>query len=41
MGKLTEEDNIFKMIGPILVKQEIAEATSTVKTRLDMLKDQL
>lgn len=41
MGLLTDSDTVFKMIGPVLVRQELAEATSTVKTRMDMLKEQL
>lgn len=38
---LDEDSNIFKLIGPILVKQDPLEATSNVKKRLDFIKGDL
>lgn len=38
---LDEDSNIFKLIGPILVKQDPLEAKSNVKKRLDLIKGEL
>ena len=40
--KLLEEDsNIFKLVGPILVKQDPLEATSNVEKRLEFIQGEL
>ena len=40
--ELLEDDaNVFKMIGPVLVKQDLAEAKETVKGRLDYVKAEI
>ncbi|ORZ19797.1 Prefoldin [Absidia repens] len=33
--------NIYKLIGPVLVKQEKSEATSNVKNRLDLISSEV
>lgn len=38
---LDEDSNIFKLIGPILVKQDPLEAKSNVNKRLDLIKGEL
>uniref|UniRef100_A0A7S1XAN0 Prefoldin subunit 6 n=1 Tax=Tetraselmis chuii TaxID=63592 RepID=A0A7S1XAN0_9CHLO len=40
--ELLEEDaNVFKMIGPVLVKQDLVEAKANVGKRLDYIKGEL
>ncbi|KAI9302322.1 Prefoldin [Cunninghamella echinulata] len=39
--KLDEEANIYKLIGPVLVKQDKPEATSNVKNRLDLISSEI
>ncbi|CAO3612395.1 unnamed protein product [Cunninghamella echinulata] len=39
--KLNEEANIYKLIGPVLVKQDKPEATSNVKNRLDLISSEI
>jgi len=40
--ELLEDDaNVFKMIGPVLVKQDLEEAKQTVKGRLDYVKAEI
>lgn len=34
---LSEESNIYKMVGPVLLKQERGEATMAVDARLDFI----
>jgi prefoldin beta subunit len=36
-SKLKEDETIYKLIGPVLLKQEKAEAESTVNGRLDFI----
>lgn len=38
---LDEESNIFKLVGPVLVKQDPLEATSNVKKRLEFIKGEV
>ena len=38
---LDEDSNIFKLIGPILVKQDPLEATTNVKKRLDFIQGEV
>ncbi len=38
---LDEDSNIFKLVGPILIKQDPLEATSNVKKRLEFIKGEL
>ena len=35
---LDEDANIFKLVGPVLIKQDPLEATSNVKKRLEFIK---
>ncbi|CAO3622134.1 unnamed protein product [Cunninghamella blakesleeana] len=39
--KLDEDSNIYKLIGPVLVKQEKSEANSNVKNRLDLISSEI
>ncbi|KZT24307.1 Prefoldin beta-like protein [Neolentinus lepideus HHB14362 ss-1] len=39
--KLTSENTVYKLIGPVLVKQEQAEAKSNVNTRLDFIRSEI
>eukprot|EP00051_Salpingoeca_urceolata_P027839 m.483547 g.483547 ORF g.483547 m.483547 type:complete len:141 (-) comp22976_c0_seq1:99-521(-) len=34
---LEEDDSVFKLIGPVMVKQDVTEAQSNVQSRLDWL----
>lgn len=34
---LDEESNIYKLIGPVFVRQDLVEATSNVKKRLEYI----
>ncbi|KNE54758.1 hypothetical protein AMAG_00713 [Allomyces macrogynus ATCC 38327] len=38
---LDDEATIYKMIGPVLVKQEQAEAKTNVKKRLDFIRSEI
>lgn len=38
---LDEDSNIFKLVGPILVKQDPLEATTNVKKRLEFIKGEV
>ncbi|KAH9486627.1 Prefoldin subunit 6 [Psilocybe cubensis] len=38
---LTPENTIYKLIGPVLVKQDQAEAKSNVDTRLDFIRSEI
>ncbi|KAH6916842.1 prefoldin subunit 6 [Coprinopsis sp. MPI-PUGE-AT-0042] len=38
---LTEENTVFKLIGPVLVKQDQAEAKSNVDTRLGFIRSEI
>lgn len=40
--KLVKEDNsVYKLIGPVLVKQDIDEAKSNVEKRVDYIQNEL
>ena len=41
LGLLDEEDNVFKMMGPVLVKQELDVAKRDVNNRISFFKKQL
>ena len=41
MGRLSESDTVYKMIGPVLVKQDIEEAKSNVQKRIDYISGEL
>ncbi len=36
-----EEDNIYKLVGPILVKTEIDEAKMNLEKRIGFIKDEM
>ena len=38
---LDEDSNIYKLIGPVLIKQDPLEATSNVKKRLEFIQGEL
>ncbi|XP_031113056.1 prefoldin subunit 6 [Ipomoea triloba] len=38
---LNEEANVYKLIGPVLVKQDLAEARANVKKRIDYISAEL
>ena len=38
---LKEESQIYKLVGSVLVKQERAEASSTVSKRLEYIKNEM
>ncbi|XP_064649184.1 prefoldin subunit 6-like [Lineus longissimus] len=38
---LTEDANVFKMIGPVLIKQDIVEAKSNVQKRIDYINGEI
>ncbi|KAF9076161.1 prefoldin subunit 6, partial [Rhodocollybia butyracea] len=40
-ASLTPENTIYKQIGPMLVKQDQAEAKSTVDTRLEFIRGEI
>ena len=41
LGFLEEVDVVYKLIGPILVKQDIAEAKLQVDSRLEMIQKEI
>lgn len=38
---LEDDANIYKLIGPVLVKQEKAEASTNVKNRLELINKEM
>ncbi|CAH9119268.1 unnamed protein product [Cuscuta europaea] len=38
---LNEDANVYKLIGPVLVKQDLAEASANVKKRIDYISAEL
>ncbi|KAL0073524.1 Prefoldin [Phycomyces blakesleeanus] len=40
-GLLKSDANIYKLIGPVLVKQDKSEATTNVKNRLDLIGSEI
>ncbi|PBK77434.1 Prefoldin beta-like protein [Armillaria solidipes] len=40
-AKLTPSNAVYKLIGPVLVKQDQAEAKTNVNTRLDFIKGEI
>ncbi|KAL1932000.1 hypothetical protein VTP01DRAFT_9056 [Rhizomucor pusillus] len=38
---LEEDANVYKLIGPVLVKQEKAEASTNVKNRLELIRKEI
>jgi chaperonin cofactor prefoldin len=41
LSRLSEESNVYKLIGPALVKQDMVEARSNVTKRLDFIKSEV
>lgn len=41
MNLLDEEANVYKLIGPALIKQDPVEAKSNVETRLELIRSEL
>ncbi|TFK48098.1 Prefoldin beta-like protein [Heliocybe sulcata] len=39
--QLTLENTVYKLVGPVLVQQDQAEAKSNVKTRLDFIRSEI
>jgi prefoldin beta subunit len=40
-AQLTSGNTVYKLIGPVLVKQDQAEAKSNVNTRLDFIRSEM
>lgn len=40
-AKLESSNAVYKLIGPVLVKQDQAEAKTNVNTRLDFIKGEM
>lgn len=40
-GKLKDDETIYKLVGPILVKQDQVEAENTVNGRLEFISKEL
>ncbi|KAI5200638.1 hypothetical protein E4T42_01701 [Aureobasidium subglaciale] len=40
-ANLDDDANIYKLVGPILLKQEVSEAKSTVDGRLDFIQNEI
>lgn len=38
LKRLDDDANVFKAVGPVLVKQDLVEARSNVSNRLDFIK---
>ncbi|KAI8476940.1 MAG: Prefoldin [Monoraphidium minutum] len=38
LGRLDEDSNVFKLIGPALIKQDLTEARANVSKRLDYIR---
>lgn len=38
---LNEDANVYKLIGPVLVKQDLAEANANVRKRIDYISAEL
>lgn len=41
MESLDDEARVFKLVGPVLVRQEVDEARANVQSRMDLLKRQV
>ena len=41
MALLSEDANVYKLVGPALIKQDPVEAKSNVETRLNLIKGEL
>jgi chaperonin cofactor prefoldin len=41
LGMLAEDANVYKMIGPVLVRQDTLEARSNVSKRLEFIAGEL
>ena len=41
MGRLNDSDTVFKMIGPVLVKQDRDEAKGNVQKRIDYISGEM
>ncbi|KAI0659444.1 Prefoldin beta-like protein [Cubamyces menziesii] len=40
-ASLTEDNTVYKLVGPVLVKQDQAEAKQNVDTRLEFIKSEI
>ncbi|KAI0673297.1 Prefoldin beta-like protein [Trametes maxima] len=40
-ASLTDENTVYKLVGPVLVQQDQAEAKQNVDTRLDFIKSEI
>ena len=41
LDELEPEANVFKMMGPVLIKQDLEEAKQTVKKRIEYITGEL
>lgn len=39
LGLVKDDGNVFKEIGPVLIKQDLSEANDAVKQRIEFIKD--
>jgi prefoldin beta subunit len=40
LEKLEDDANVFKLIGPVLIKQDLVEAKSNVQKRLEFIQNE-
>ncbi|CDW96729.1 hypothetical protein [Sporisorium scitamineum] len=40
-GKLTDSNQVYKLIGPVLVKQDQVEAKTNVEKRIEFIKGEM
>jgi prefoldin beta subunit len=38
---LKKDDNVYKLVGPVLLKQELTEAKQTVQKRIDYIQGEM
>ena len=41
LGRMEVDSNVFKLIGPVLVKQDLEDAKATVDSRLELIQREL
>ncbi len=41
MGFIEEGDSVYKLVGPILVKQELDEAKMNLEKRVNFIQDEM
>jgi len=41
MGFIEDNDSVYKLIGPVLVKQELDEAKTNLEKRVNFIQDEM